>query len=271
MVSAQYGEDYERFGISKDALTSLGWPDLLRVLPTPRRFCIELFAGTARITKCLLRRGILTFPIDICIDDSHNILDISLQHRIINWIKSGRVLFIWFGIPCTSFTSARKHDGLGPGPLRDDFHVQGLPQLKPKDLRKVREGNALLDAVLRFIQVCEQQHIPFGFENPASSFIWSMPQLIRCVTKTASDIITLDYCQYGELWKKPTSIWSKYWNFYVLQKRCHPHKNRCSRTQRPHIVLQGRDSAGVYLTLRAQPYPIQFAEAVASEVAIAVQ
>ena len=107
MGSAQHGEGYERFGFSKDAMTNLGWPNLLRVDPLPKRFCLELFAGTARITTCLLALNVLAFPIDICIDPSHNIFDVNLQHCINNWILSGRVMFIWFGIPCTSFTRAR--------------------------------------------------------------------------------------------------------------------------------------------------------------------
>ena len=167
--------------------------------------------------------------------------------------------------------SCSKHDGLGPGPLRDDLHVQGLPNLKPADLRKVRDGNAMLDITLRMIQTCEQQHIPYGFENPASSFIWFMPQLVRCRQSTNSTIITLDYCQFGEMWKKPTSIWGNFWDFSGLQKRCNPQKGKCSRTLRPHLLLQGQDSAGIFKTLRAQPYPVAFARAVATSVAIAVQ
>ena len=126
LVAAEHGQSYARFGIAKNALNDLGWPDITAV-KTSESFGLEIFAGTARITTCMLRQGLLTFPIDICIDPTHDILDVHLQHNILHWILGGKVRFCWLGIPCTSFTRARKNDGLGPGPIRSDEYVAGLP------------------------------------------------------------------------------------------------------------------------------------------------
>ena len=46
-------------------------------------------------------------------------------------ILGGKVRFCWLGMPCTSFTRARKNDGLGPGPIRSDEYVAGLPFYPP--------------------------------------------------------------------------------------------------------------------------------------------
>ena len=41
------------------------------------------------------------------------------------------------------------------------------------------------------------------------------------------------------------------------------HGGMCSRTLKRHVVLQGVDSDGVVMTLRAQPYPLSLCAALA--------
>ena len=52
-------------------------------------------------------------------------------------------------------------------------------------------------------------------------------------------VITLDFCQFGEDWKKPTSILSNFWNVDPLKLRCTGTFKCCSRTHRPHVPLSG--------------------------------
>jgi len=137
----------------------------------PPKFCFQLLAGTARVAKCLLKKGLLTFPIGICIDPWQNVLDVHVEHILLHWIQGGHIRFLWVGIPCTSFTRARKYDGVGPGAIRSEHHVCGLPILNCADKKKVRGGNALLQVSLRLLSACEQLGVPYALENPASSFI----------------------------------------------------------------------------------------------------
>ena len=127
LVSSQHGARYERFDFPKDAVTSLGWPEVFSMRSMPPKFCLELFAGTARVTKCLLKKGLLPFPIDICIDPRQNVLHVHVGHTLLHLIQGGHIRCLWVGIPCTSLTRARKHDGLGRGPIRSEHHVCGLP------------------------------------------------------------------------------------------------------------------------------------------------
>ena len=48
-----------------------------------------------------------------------------------------------------------------------------------------------------------------------------------------------------------------------LRKRCKARGNICSRTGKPHVVLQGTTQQGVWLTSVAQPYPYRLASAIA--------
>ena len=166
VVSQKHREGAERDVASSPAMSQFGWQDVFRVSPQPQHFALEVFAGTARICSALQRRGLKCYPIDICLFPSHNVLDIHIEHILVHWLQSGRVNFIWFGMPCTSFSQARKHDGVGPGPLRDYDHLWGLPGLSRNDRQKVFSGNQLLRFTIRLLTLCEQFGIPYALENP---------------------------------------------------------------------------------------------------------
>lgn len=121
------------------------------------------------------------FPIDICLFSDHNVLDKAVEHRIFNWIRSGRIGFIWCGMPCTSFSRARKWDGLGPGPIRSPDFLRGLPDLNDSDRRKVLTGNNLLLFTLRLLRLCERCHVPHALENPCQAWLGI---LIKCRTSS---------------------------------------------------------------------------------------
>ena len=165
--------------------------------------------------------------------------------------------FYSFGLGChaQTFSRARKLDNLGPGPLRTDEFLWGLPDLSNADRKKVHEGNLLLAFLLRVLKVCEQYSVPYMVENPASSMLWNMSTVNRFCCKYSPFYLTLDYCAYGESWKKPTSILYNFIHLHPLAKRCHGKYNHCEFTHKPHVALQGHDQNGVFLTLVAQPYP----------------
>ena len=237
----------------------------LRLLPV--QFALEIFAGTARITQALLDTGISAFPIDICISPLHNLSDINVEHIILHWLQSSRINFLWLDMPCTSFSRARKWDGLGPGPLRDRDNLFGFSWLSADDARKVRTGNNLLRISLRFLEACEKFRIPYALENPRGSYAWDMPLMKRFVAAHNPQLVHLDFCQYGEEWRKPTTIMGNFWKLQDISRNCSSSNGVCSRTKRPHFPLTGTDENNVFWTLRAQPYPRQLCQAVAATVA----
>ena len=153
------------------------------------------------------------------------------------------------------FSRARKWDGMGPGPLRSDTCLWGLPSLSNNDQRKVDIGNRILLFTVRLLRLCEQHGVPYVLENPSSSRAWLMPPLRAFADRYSPFFVELDYCQYNEPWKKPTTLMYNFLDLSSLHRKCNTVKGVCSHTHRQHIVLAGRDSSGQYLTLRAQPYP----------------
>lgn len=49
MVSEKHGESAEGTHHTSGPMKSLGWSDVLNLSPLPRKFALEVFAGTARI------------------------------------------------------------------------------------------------------------------------------------------------------------------------------------------------------------------------------
>lgn len=241
---------------SKNATVDVSKVDVFSMKRRPPKFCLEIFAGTARISAALQKAGITTYPIDIDLFPSHNVLDPVCAHALLNWISSGRVLLVWLGMPCTTFSSARRNDGVGPLPLRDGDHLWGLPNLGRNDARKLTEGNKLFNFTMQVLHLCQQHHVPYVLENPLTSFAWSMPPLVKFADRFHVHFCDLDFCCYGEVWKKPTRLMYQFIDISPLALRCKGSFLRCSNTKRPHIALAGRDSSGVFWTLRAQPYPL---------------
>ena len=161
-------------------------------------------------------------------------------------------------MPCTTWPRARKFDCLGPPPLRgDNDHLWGRPNLSKKDQLKVVEGNQLLLVTLAILNFCT-----WVLESPWTSRAW-LTRPLQHLQRIAS-LMKVDYCQFGMPWRKATGL-------LVLPaeclrpalKICSPKNQRCSASGRKHTVLQGTDTSGQFLTLRAQPYPVKLCRAIA--------
>ena len=100
-------------------------------------------------------------------------------------------------MPCTTLSRARTWDGLGPGLLRTDDEPWGITSLNVADRKNVETGNALFRFTLRLLKLCERHSVPYALENPETSMAWDMKPMRRFI---------LDFCQFGEAWKKPTQI-----------------------------------------------------------------
>ena len=94
--------------------------------------------------------------------------------------------------------------------------------------------------------------VPWAIENPASSRCWLTP-VFKKLAKHGT-FVHLDFCQFHEPWKKPTSILYHGIDFSSVGQRCTGGK-LCSRTGKNHLILKGISPSGEFWTLIAQPYP----------------
>ena len=97
LVSSKSSQGPERPDSAKALLIPPWEQDVFTLDVLPDKFALEIFAGTARVCRELNQHGIVCFPIDICMFRHHDVLDTQVEHKIFNWIKTGRVIFIWCG------------------------------------------------------------------------------------------------------------------------------------------------------------------------------
>jgi hypothetical protein len=231
------------------------------------KFAVEVFSGVAHWSKAMCAVGFAVQAWDVDYNAGCDVLNPVNLNKLLALIKNNKVEIMLFGLPCQSWTRARRDDGRGPGPLRDDSDfLLGLPNLSANDKHKVHTGNMLFFSTMRLIRECMKHNVPWILENPKTSRVWLNSQISHLVQKGAR-FAEAHYCQYKQPWKKATYFLS--WRLPSLPttlKLCQPSMGRCSATGRKHVILQGTDSNGAFLTLRAQPYPMQLCHDIAGVV-----
>jgi hypothetical protein len=245
------------------------WPSV-KAFSQPR-YVLEIFSGCARLSRAMASHGFVSFAYDIIYNDACDLLQTQNLQKLLAWIErhAHEIALVWLGTPYTSWSRARKHDGIGPPPLRDDstFLMSGLPGLKSRDVTKVQEGNALLDVSKQIISQCKLYNIAFVLENPWTSRLWLTPT-IRSFLDSGAQLHQVDYCAFNMPWRKSTGLMQQgFPTLSTILKICHPHFGRCQFSNHRHLHLTGKDSNNSWLTLRAQPYPPMLCNAIASTLA----
>ena len=140
----------------------------------------------------------------------------------------------------------------------------GYPDLRGKARATVRLHNKIMYKVCELVELCRDCGVEWVIENPASSRLW-LTRPMRKVTCDAT-LFSLDFCQYGERWRKRTSFATSIASLSSLSALCgsssaHP---SCTRTGRRHIQLSGIDPrTKQFRTMLACPYPKKLVVALA--------
>ena len=239
---------------------------------TPLKPFLEIFAGEAGLSQAVQAESIPIFPpIEIefnqFVFQSVDLLDPAVLSHVKSLISQGWVLGIHFGTPCSSFSIARKNDG-GPPPLRSKAALEGFQHLTGKDLEKVRLGNTFLDVTVQLAMLCHDHRIPWSVENPAGSFLWSMPTMIRLIQRCRASRVELDMCRFGSKHMKPTALVGTFKLTALALK--------CDKDRRPHAhdPLTGTvnvEGIKKFKTRLAQVYPAQLCQLWAKEIAQQLQ
>ena len=221
-------------------------------------FFLEVFSGTGNLTRSMRKAGWNTLPpIDNVIAgvvlESVDVLDPQIQLKIEAWLRSGKVKIVHFGTPCTTFSIARRYDG-GPPPLRSKEFLTGVPGLSFSDMQAVQLGTRFLEISLLWGALVLAQNGFFSLENPESSMLWLMPQIVDFVVHWCPVFAEVHMCQYGSKHKKPTSFMHAPDFLAGLSRSCPG-----STALHVHEELSGKvqlaDGSWIYKTKLAQVYP----------------
>ena len=223
----------------------------------PEVVFLELFSGCGRLGKCFSRvcnRHVLLW--DISMGSNYDLRKLHNRHKIMGWMRAGRVCGGHLGTPCNSFSRARDNPP-GPPPLRSNECVLGLANLSPVDQQKVRDGNALMRFSVCILYLALALCLPWTMENPATSRLWICPSVLRLLRRKHVQLAMVEYCMFGMNWRKSTKLLGVWLDLSLLSSyRCVGSKRGlCRRTCRPHVPLQGVNEQGIWLTKLAEPYP----------------
>lgn len=186
------------------------------------------------------------------------------------WIRSGLVIALWLGAPCSSFSRARdrprSHGSRTdktvhcPPPLRSQDHPLGLRNLLEADGRKAREGNELAQFSISFLTDCRLQLVPATLENPHASRLWDLPSAAAAgATQRQAPLLGLLSGRYA-VEKKGTGFLSVNIDMMYAVRWC-TGRGDCSRSRpdgapRRHQPLRGaQPSSGRFYSIVAEPFP----------------
>ena len=136
-------------------------------------------------------------------------------------------------------------------PWRTADYPEGLPTLGATAAAKARKGNWLTRAAAAILSVLANHGADVADENPLHSWHWRQPVMVQLCSTLLVYAAIVDYCAFGEAWRKSTKIvGNKAW-LKELTRRC----PGCAK----HVILRGLtviDGKKVSRTSLAIHYPI---------------
>ena len=165
---------------------------------------LEVFSGSNCFTKAVVSEGggVLT-GIDFLQGPHHDLRRRSTQKVVLSWIRSGRVRYVHLGTPCTVFSAAR-------------YGIRNFQRAQDRE----REGLEFALFTAEVIETCNRYHVSWSLENPQRSKLFAVPLLSRQLQESHVRRFELDFCMYGEVYRKPTSIFTNLESLQALIRRC---------------------------------------------------
>jgi hypothetical protein len=186
--------------------------------------------------------------------DHDDLTSARVRRALKNDARVGPLLAAMLALPCSSFSVARDCTC----PIRSREYPWGLPKLSLTDRDKVKLGNLCLMAVLDTLRVFQKCKITWVLEQPATSKMWYIPELQHIIQSNQCLVKVVDFCQYGEQWRKRIQLVSGNVDVQDAERLSHICTGKhgiCSRTNQAHFQLSGSSPQGVPWTAIAMPYP----------------
>ena len=227
---------------------------------------LELFAGSGRLSKAVAAKGLPMIKYELADGPASDLAKTRVQNSVLADIRSGMVKLVWIGLPCTTFSRARRgvvrldagqETSRMPRALRSSDLPWGLPNLNLLDQHRVDVGNSLLKFAIQVIRTCLRHGVHFVLENPRTSIVWHCDSLMEVMARRSVQRVEVDFCRFGVEWRKGTSLLSNWTPLATLANKCRGRRGLCGATGQPHRQLSGKDSSGTWWTKRAVPFNLK--------------
>ena len=202
-----------------------------------RVMVIEIFAGTARLTRAMRDIGLSGLAIDKDSSRTQNVHiatydlnDPSQFSALCELVQKhhAQILWVHFAPACGTASRARgrplpKLQKLGvkvPQPLRSDAQPMGLDKLSGLDKVKTETANITYENMCLLARMCHGLGIAISVENPENSIFWKVPAVIELMSDINGFMTYFDNCCRGGSRRKGTGWWANVDWFQQLAVRC---------------------------------------------------
>ena len=234
--------------------------------------CLEIFAGSARLSQSLQELQFSAIAVDHKDKASYPILRLDLTDPAESQIlldliteHASVIRYIHLAPPCGTCSAARskpiasfERAGIpSPAPLRSFEHILGFPHLEKTDLLRVTQPNKLYELTAKVILLADSMFIAVSLENPTNSLFWSIPCIAAVLSTLRGFNVHFAHCVHGGKRDKNTRWWSNRPWFAALEASCS--KDHAHSSWAPRLV-NGRPS---FPTADEAAYPILLCKRVA--------
>ena len=198
---------------------------------------VEVFAGTARLSKAVKEFGVEVLPVDKTSTRASQIhiaqYDLTDPEQMEDFmevlaVEKRRILAIHLAPACGTASKAREKKLTSwakkgfkiPKPLRSTQKPMGVDGLEGLDKIRTESANIVYAATARIISFCAKHEIVCSVENPENSLFWLFPEVAQVMQDIGGFSSSFHNCMHGGKRKKLTKWWATQDVFSSLQSLC---------------------------------------------------
>ena len=186
---------------------------------------VEIFAGTARLSKHAREAGMRVLPVDKTNARSSQIYiaqyDITDQHQFESLMQvlaseMDHIAAVHLAPACGTASKAREKKLLKwvrkgfkvPVPLRSAKKPMGVDNLSGLDKIRTELANQVYEKTAAIMKFCIEADVLCSLENPENSLFWIYPDILEIMEASVGTSITFSNCMHGGKRNKLTKWWS---------------------------------------------------------------
>ena len=214
---------------------------------------VEIFAGSARLTKACKGLGLRAVAVDKTLDRSENVhifqCDLTQPSEfesLISFLEAEKANLGWVHLApaCGTASKARERQQPGlerkgfnlPKPLRSEQYPLGIPGLTGVDKVRTEAANLVYEACSKLVRMLVAWDVCCTIENPTNSLFWIVPCIKKLVEELGGYDCIFDNCCHGGQRKKSSKFWCTKPYFQALAAQCPGGAKHFHKSWKPEIV-----------------------------------
>ena len=238
---------------------------------------IEIFAGSARLSRACREVGLRAVAVDKTVDRSHgmhifqcDLTEPSQFDMLVQFLEAEKsnICYAHFAPACGTASRAREKrlpnmEEAGyrvAQPCRSDDFPLGLPNISGLDKIRTELANQVYEVTTILIRMLVAWGVVCTLENPTNSLFWLVPCVVTMLQELGGFDTIFDNCCHGGLRRKSSRWWGSDNWFVSLEAKCPGETVHKHKSWKPMVI----DGRLVYPTAEEAAYPKLLCSRVAS-------